>query len=483
LIEGWAHELDLLGKHEEVLLLRERAAEMWSVAGDKVREADNLRWTSRSLLRSGRYEDAQKMAGLAIGILEELPAGPELAWAYGNQAHILATGDRGREALKWSEKSLALAKRLGEEELVIFSLNDHGFARMSLGDETGRDDLEESLRLATEYGFAEHVLRAHVNLAAYYIASFDPLPAERHLDAVLDDVAGFELEDLRRHLLALRAWHRLLTGSWNDASEDASNALDVPSSFASTSVLALAVLAQIAARTGRFQEASAYIKRALADAARVSNVIWHIHQISAEMAWLRGDSEELRHAAAAAAGAFEGEMVYVAPAVDYWLWRSGHAINQTREVKGPLALEILGSWREAAAEWERRGCSYEAAIARLASEDQHALVSAVETFERLGAEPAADMARRKLRQLGVTARRRPSKTTRAHPAGLTRREAEVLDLLSVGLTNPEIAKRLFLAPKTVEHHVSSLLAKLGAANRTDAVRIAKETPQPEAAAP
>jgi DNA-binding NarL/FixJ family response regulator len=85
------------------------------------------------------------------------------------------------------------------------------------------------------------------------------------------------------------------------------------------------------------------------------------------------------------------------------------------------------------------------------------------------------MTRKKLREHGASVRRRgPNPTTRAHPAGLTRREAEVLELLSTGLTNPQIAERLFLSPKTIEHHVSNLLGKLGAVNRTDAVRLAKE---------
>jgi len=64
--------------------------------------------------------------------------------------------------------------------------------------------------------------------------------------------------------------------------------------------------------------------------------------------------------------------------------------------------------------------------------------------------------------------------TRAHPARLTPRQHEVLVLLERGLTNAQIGDELFLSPKTVEHHVGALLARLDAADRAEAVRRARE---------
>ena len=69
-------------------------------------------------------------------------------------------------------------------------------------------------------------------------------------------------------------------------------------------------------------------------------------------------------------------------------------------------------------------------------------------------------------------RRGPRASTAEHPAGLTRRELEVLSLVGDGLRNTDIAERLVISEKTVDHHVSAILRKLGARSRTEAVRLA-----------
>jgi DNA-binding CsgD family transcriptional regulator len=97
--------------------------------------------------------------------------------------------------------------------------------------------------------------------------------------------------------------------------------------------------------------------------------------------------------------------------------------------------------------------------------------SALIAFEGLGAGRDADAAAALLRELGV-------KAARSGPKGrgtLTKRETEVLALIAEGLSNPEIAERFYLSRKTVEHHVASILAKLGARNRAEAARMATES--------
>jgi DNA-binding CsgD family transcriptional regulator len=93
--------------------------------------------------------------------------------------------------------------------------------------------------------------------------------------------------------------------------------------------------------------------------------------------------------------------------------------------------------------------------------------SALATFERLGAAGDADATDALLRSLGVTARTGPKRV-----GELTRREQEVLRLVGLGLSNPEIAQRLFISRKTAAHHVSNVLAKLGVRNRAGAIAYA-----------
>src|SRR5262249_7294221 len=79
--------------------------------------------------------------------------------------------------------------------------------------------------------------------------------------------------------------------------------------------------------------------------------------------------------------------------------------------------------------------------------------------------------RQRMRQLGIRAiPAGPRRAAREHPLGLTHREQEVLELIAVGLTNAEIAAKLFISPKTAGHHVSAVLAKLGVTSRAEARR-------------
>jgi DNA-binding NarL/FixJ family response regulator len=121
--------------------------------------------------------------------------------------------------------------------------------------------------------------------------------------------------------------------------------------------------------------------------------------------------------------------------------------------------------------WDGLGRPYDAAMTRLFSGDEAGLRAAHTALEELGARATAAVARRQMRELGLRAvPRGPRPATRSAPAGLTAREREVLMLVSEGLADREISRRLFISERTVNHHVSAVLAKIGVPSRTAAAR-------------
>ena len=118
------------------------------------------------------------------------------------------------------------------------------------------------------------------------------------------------------------------------------------------------------------------------------------------------------------------------------------------------------------------GTPYAQALA-LADGSEAAQRDALVILDRLGAGPLAAIVRRRLRERGVRGvPRGPNETTRANPAGLTARETEVLSLLALGCSNSQLARRLHRSTKTIDHHVSAILEKLGVHSRAEAVAAA-----------
>jgi DNA-binding NarL/FixJ family response regulator len=137
-----------------------------------------------------------------------------------------------------------------------------------------------------------------------------------------------------------------------------------------------------------------------------------------------------------------------------------------------VQLELQGDWRGAVRAWREAQSPYDAALAALPGDDR-ATREALATLHRLGARAAAEAFTRERATRGARAVRGPRPSTVVHPAGLTRREQEVLEELATGASNPTIAGRLHLSERTVAHHVGAILAKLGVTNRLAAVERAR----------
>jgi len=194
----------------------------------------------------------------------------------------------------------------------------------------------------------------------------------------------------------------------------------------------------------------------------------------AEVAWYLGDLKRVAEEAAAGLEAAVGHRdPWIQGELAYWRRRADPALQVDPElVAEPYALMIEGDWEGAAAAWQQLGMPYERALA-LADGPEEALRESLTILESLGAGPLTAIVRQRLRMAGARGiPRGPRASTRANPAGLTSREVQVLALLVRGHTNSELANRLHLSTKTVEHHISSILEKLEVHSRTEAVAAA-----------
>jgi DNA-binding CsgD family transcriptional regulator len=190
----------------------------------------------------------------------------------------------------------------------------------------------------------------------------------------------------------------------------------------------------------------------------------------AEAAWLAGRSEtvdaETREtldvAVRQGAAWVVGELA--------WLRRLAGVREPVDGVVEPYASQLAGGDAAATAKrWTGLGCPYDAALALAESPDELDLRRALAELQRLDARSAATIVARRLRERGIRGvPRGPQPRTKNNPAELTRRELEVLALVRQGLSNAEIATRLFLSKKTVNHHVSAILRKLGVTRRGQA---------------
>jgi DNA-binding CsgD family transcriptional regulator/tetratricopeptide (TPR) repeat protein len=475
LLEQVSTEAYLFGDTARALTARREVLAIHEAAGRQAELGESLRWMARLEWWSGDTAAAERSGRRAIEVLEPLGPGPQLGMAYSSLAQLHMLAWRHEEAIQVGAHAIELAREVGDDETLAHALTNVGTARLNAGhDPEGRAMLEEAYQRAAAAGYHDHAARALLNLA-YTIAARGDSEGGALIERALAFASEHELGGYVQYLLGMRAMLRLYAGDWLAAEADARGSLERGEQPGISLCPALIALGLLQARRG---DDSA--RESLDDAwtrAQASGELQRLAPAAAarlEHAWLAGSPEPpIDDARAVYASADGNADPWAMGELAFRMWLSGKPPETTARVSPPFGLVMSGDWQQAAAAWDDVGWRYAAAEARSLADDDDALLRALATFDELGAVPAAARVRKRLRERGVrTVPRGPRPATRALPHGLTPRQHEVLGLLATGATNGQIAEALVLSAKTVDHHVSAVLAKLGVASRQEAAAAA-----------
>lgn len=466
LLDDFAQECDTVDRRVDAVAARERSAALWEACDEPARLGETLAHLAVLYQLVGRMPDAIETNKRALTALEPLGPSETLISIYNAQAWLYLGSDASEAGSAIAGRALDMAEALGSTSDLARLTEIAGLCELYRDHVRGIALLDRSLALALAHDQMTRAGNTYANLGSIYVDFHD-----------FEHAAAMQAEGLafaRQHELGsvyafMEGWQAVLEvhiGAWAAADQTIAGALQrpAPSPARGSALLALGRL-----RTRRGQgDAETALRESLEILQRQGfrQREGLIRAALAEAAWEVGDTTQvLEEVQAGLARALHDRQPWYVGELGYWAHRAGQAIALPDWTARPYRLEIAGDWRAAAELWREMGCPYEQARA-LADGDRTAQITALEIFERLGASRAAQVLRKHLGELD------PRSTPTAPPIpGLTARQSVVAEYVLSGLTNAEIAVRLSLSVKTVDHHVSAILARLDVATREEAARM------------
>lgn len=470
LLEEAAYASYLVGVDSDAIDYQNRALDIHLSDGHRLRHGNGLRLRSRFHWSAGEFEPARRDARAAVETLTGLH-GPELAMAHSNEAQVHMLNREYHLVRKPAEAAIEIAESVDRSDILSHALNNLACALQFSDPSRARREMDRSLNLALDIGHVDHTARAFVN-ATYvemYLCQFDK--AKAFATRGIFYCKSQELDGYWAYLMGALALAELGLGELEDAGRSANAALARANNFDvglyrhSGSVATL----KYQVRTGATldEREITYLNTFRSHETELQRLIPYA-ECMAEHAWMTGDGLEN------AVGLLKKSIDW-APIPDVvqtchvWLKRldPAHAPPSFDGFLDCHRLEMQGDFAGADEAWGCRLAPYEHALC-LAHGDQATRKRAAVLFKSFGAASAARRVGATLSRSGDRAAASPRASTRNNPAGLTKRQMDVLGCLQNGLSNAAIADRLFISPKTVDHHVSAILAKLGVRTRAEA---------------
>jgi DNA-binding CsgD family transcriptional regulator len=428
---------------------------------------------------NARRHDAETHAERAAEISGEAGAQVSMGTAKATRAYLATQRNEFDLALACCTEADQIAREEGDTVLALRSGLFRSVIDLAQGDVEARTHVTATIEQAREHGLDELASTGYSNLAYHDVEQRRFRSAAHVLEESLPFTEERDIPICRHWQTGVRSRLHLYQGRWDAALEDAAEVLSRPGMPLGT-FWPLLAFGLVPLRRGSDPPADAPFDAAWALSESLDEPVRRLPLLTAlaEQAWMTGTDdprvsglaveESKRLQTVPGAGWAIGELAV-------WLQRLDLLDEAPGGLAEPHQLALESRHDDAARWWRQAGDPFQEALSWGDSADPEHQVHGVMLLDTLGATATADRRRAQLRAAGVGhVPPRPRASTRANPSGLTNRQLEVARLVARGLTNAEIAGRLFISPKTADHHVSAVLARLGIPTRRAVVVQAEE---------
>jgi DNA-binding CsgD family transcriptional regulator len=469
LLDSLAQQLDFVDRQQDLLEASSAAVALWHELGDSERESDSLLSLGGSLWWLCRGADSWQASSAQLKLAKPLGPSPQLAKAYNTLAGRRVSRGRYEESLALIGQVRKMSEQLGlGGDVISQSLNIEAHVLYAMANDDWTLPMRAALETALSGGHEYQVGMLFSTMYWMYCGELRYKEGEQIYDQAMAYCDVHDIGTSINCLLAERAGVFEKLGRWDECVSITRTMLQELSVSPANRIQPLCYQAKVMARRGQ-DGYWPHLDEAMHLAVGLDEPEWlsFVGLARVEAYWLEGRLDAARAELDRVRDDSAGVNFISRPWIALWTWRLT-GIAEPIDLE-PFASQIGGDAAHAAELWDRLGYRYEASLALLDTKDEPLLRDSLARLSDLGAEAAARLVRRRMRDLGIRSIPVGARTTtRAHPQGLTRREQEILQLLSDGHSNEEISASLFISIRTVEHHVSAILGKLGATTRKGA---------------